>query len=104
MSENQKPTFGVAINQDRLNEVIERRNQRPEIGAIWKKLSRKNNNEFLSVEVTLSEDKLKELLSKVVDGKVKINLVGFTNKFQNGMNRRPAFRLYEEIGLNNEQN
>lgn len=102
--DNQKPTFGVGINQERLNEVIEKRNQRPEIGAIWKKLSRKNNNEFLSVEVTLTEDKLKELLGRVTEGKVKFNLVGFVNKFQNGVTRRPAFRLYEEIGLNNEQN
>lgn len=68
--------------------------KREEIGAIWKRLSKNGNHEFMAIKI--SKSKLKELLDKASETDDNVSLVAFTNKNQNGDTKRPSFRIFEE--------
>lgn len=86
-----RPTFGV-----KPPEVVENKSKsgRPEMGAVWKKIS-KNNTEYMNIRLKLSKEKLQELLKETSDV-VSINFVAFPNDTALGSNR-PNFRVYEEL-------
>jgi len=88
MSFGVKPTFGVAA-------PILKTNSRIESGAVWKRLSKKDSSEFLSIKISLSKDKLKELLNQANDT-VDIGFVAFPNSTKNDNPARPDFRIFED--------
>ena len=51
MKDNNRPTFGV------VNSINSSVQKRTESGAVWKRLSKKDNTEFLSIKINLSKDK-----------------------------------------------
>ena len=52
-----RPTFGV-----KSPEVKQVSNERQESGAVWKRLAKKDNAEFLSIRVQLTKERLNALL------------------------------------------
>lgn len=90
MNLGQRPTFGAAGV-----EIKQNPSERVEAGAIWKRESRKDNSEFLSLKIKLSKERLKALLQQEGDS-VDIKFVAFTNSSKNGDAKRPDFRVYEE--------
>lgn len=92
--ENSKPTFGstVVTTTEASNVPV---NERKEAGAIWERTS-KANNKFLSIKLNMSRKALQELLAKTTAEEVSIGFVAFPNKSQNGDNKRPTFRIYED--------
>lgn len=89
MENNTRPTFG-AVDPKAAEEP-----KREEIGAIWKRFSNKTNSEFMSLKIAKS--KLKELLDKLPETEDSLNLVAFVNRNQNGDDKRPNFRIFEEL-------
>lgn len=88
---NNRPTFGVNNTQTSQNTQT----KRTESGAIWKRLSKRDNTEFLSIKINLSKEKLKALLNKEGDT-VDIGFVAFTNTNKSDNTKRPDFRVYED--------
>lgn len=84
-----KPNFGAGTAK-----VSSSPAKREEIGAIWKRLSKNGNHEFMAIKIPRS--KLKEILDKTPETEDNVSLVAFTNKNQNGDTKRPAFRIFEE--------
>lgn len=84
-----KPNFGGGVTT-----VTSNTPKREEVGAIWKRLSKNGNHEFMAIKI--SKSKLKELLDKATETDDSISLVAFTNKSQNGDTKRPIFRIFEE--------
>lgn len=91
MQNNERPTFGV-------KNVMTTTASRKESGCIWKRLSKKDNSEFLSIKINLSKDRLKALLNKEGDT-VDIGFVAFNNSSKSDNTKRPDFKIYED---NNE--
>lgn len=87
-----KPTFGAGSTTTVTSTPSTPK--REEIGAIWKRLSKNGNHEFMAIKI--SKAKLKELLDKSSETDDSVSFVAFTNKSQNGDNKRPAFRIFEE--------
>ncbi len=87
---NTRPTFGVA-NTPPASTV----NKRIESGAIWRRLSRKDNSEFLSIKINLPKEKIKALLDKEGDS-VDIGFVAFVNPYKSEGAKRPDFKIYED--------
>ena len=85
-----RPTFGV-----KSPEVKQVSNERQESGAVWKRLAKKDNAEFLSIRVQLTKERLKALLEK--EGElINIGFVAFPNTFKKEDDKRPDFKLYED--------
>ena len=83
---------------EKLAKLIEKRNERPEIGSIWNRRSKKTGREYLTMQVTFTKEQLTRLLEQVTDNEsVKLNLVSFPNKANNGDYRKPSFKIYEEL-------
>lgn len=103
LNNNEKPTFGVPqatqTTTEVKTEVVDQRKTRPEVGQIWNKQSRTNNLNYMTIRLRVTKEKLQELLNKPVNehGEVDLNLVAFPNKNQQGVDRRPSFRIYEEL-------
>lgn len=89
-NKNIKPTFGVTVAQNSLND-----DRRQELGAIWEKTSR-NNRPFLNVKLNLPKSKLLELLAKCQGEEINVNLIAFPNDHKQQGDNRPSFRIYEE--------
>lgn len=89
---NNKPNFGAGSTTTVTS--TETKAQREEIGAIWKRLSKNGNHEFMAIKI--SKSKLKELLDKAGETDDSVSLVAFVNKSQNGDTKRPSFRIFEE--------
>ena len=85
-----RPTFGV-----KSPEVKQTNTKRQEFGAAWKRQTKKENIDFLSIRLQLTKEKLKALLSSVEET-VTLNLVAFPNTFKNEDDKRPDFKLYED--------
>lgn len=79
-------------------ELVEKRSKRPEIGAIWDKISTKGVN-FFTIRVKLSKEELIQLTSQVEEGEevAVLDLVAFPTKRSGENTRRPAFRVYKEL-------
>lgn len=99
---NDRPAFGQTTNVTTVQEttaaqtmLAEKRKQRPEVGAAWKRQS-KTNMEYLTIRLKLTREKLQELLNNNTE-EVSVDLVAFPNKSNNGNSRRPVFRIYEEL-------
>jgi len=102
LNNNERPTFGANVNganTEEATKLAEQRKQRPEVGAIWKKSSTTTNMDYMTIRLRVTKEKLQELLSKPTNenGEVDLNLVAFPNKSQQGIDRRPSFRIYEEL-------
>lgn len=88
MSNNARPTFGV-------NNTVNIQEKRTELGAIWRRSSKRDNSEFLSIKINIPKDRLKHLLDK--EGEVvNLGLVAFINDFKNDDFKKPDFRIFEE--------
>lgn len=87
-----KPNFGTGSTATVTS--TETTQKREEVGAIWKRLSKNGNHEFMAIKI--SRAKLKELLDKTTETDDSVSLVAFTNKNQNGDSKRPSFRIFEE--------
>lgn len=85
---NERPTFGV-------NNSLNTQQKRVESGAVWKRQSKKDSREFLSIKINLSKERLKALLNKEGDV-VDIGFVAFINDNKKDDSKRPDFRVYEE--------
>lgn len=79
----------------RLAELAEKRKTRPEIGAAWKRNS-KANTEYFTIRLKLNRVRIQEMLAEGTD-EVEVDLVAFPNKTNNGNDRRPVLRIYEEL-------
>lgn len=87
----QKSTFGFKPKKT-TKPVIE---QREEIGAIWEHIS-KNNNKYMNIRFNVDKKKLVSLIeSATEDGIVKLDLLAFPNKHNEGNSKRPVFRIFE---------
>ena len=87
-----RPTFGVNVTNTTVTGTSGEK--RPEVGAIWKKISR-TNSEYMTIRLNLSRDLINKLVA--TEGtEVSVDLVAFPNRNQNGDDKRPAFRIYEE--------
>ena len=86
-----KPNFGGGTTTVTSTENTYKRE---EVGAIWKRLSKNGNHEFMAIKI--SKAKLKELLDKASETDDNVSLVAFINKNQNGDTKRPSFRIFEE--------
>ena len=86
---NTRPTFG--INNSTVNKTTEKR---VESGCIWRRNSKRTNEEFLSIQIKFSKERLKLLLSKEGDT-VDLGFVAFTNNTKNEGSKHPDFRVYE---------
>lgn len=64
--------------------------KREEIGAIWKKTTRSNED---MLNIRISKSKLQELL-QTPDSEVELKLVAFSNKTTN--EKQPNFRIYKD--------
>jgi len=93
LKNNTRPTFGT------LAPTVVTDGKRVESGAIWRRQSKRDNAEFLSIKINFSKEKLKQLLSKDGDS-VDIGFVAFSNPFKSEGPKRPDFRIFEdrEIG------
>jgi uncharacterized protein (DUF736 family) len=89
LNNSAKPSFGVK------QATITTDNKRQESGAIWKRQSKKDNSEFLSIKINFSKEKLKLLLDKEGDS-VDIGFVAFSNPFKSEGIKRPDFRVFED--------
>lgn len=87
MNNNTRPTFGV-------NNTTSNVDSRIESGAIWKRLSKKDNSEFLSIKINLSKARLRDLLNKDGDT-VDLGFVAFSNN-KGDNTKRPDFRIFED--------
>jgi len=87
-----RPTFGAKVPEQ---VEIKSKSDRPEMGAVWKKLS-KNNTEYMNIRLKLSKEKLQELLKEEGDV-VSVNFVAFPNRTVTESPNRPNFRVYEEL-------
>lgn len=85
---NLKPTFGARLT------TSENKQTRLEIGAVWQK-NTKANKPYLNIKVTLSKNKIKELLT-ASEEEVNLTFVGFLNETKVEGDNRPTFRLFEE--------
>ena len=90
---NTRPTFGVN------SPVNTNTSKRTESGAIWKRLSKRDNTEFLSIRINLSKERLKALLNKEGDT-VDIGFVAFSNTTKSENTKRPDFRVFEDKETN----
>lgn len=84
---NDRPTFG-AVRPDAPQD-----DKRAEIGAIWNRESSSSN--FLSIKLNITKELLKQL-SESNEEVVSVNLVAFPNKYKDGNESRPDFRIYQE--------
>lgn len=91
---NNRPTFGIN-NVNITSNNNNANTKRSESGAIWKRLSKKDNTEFLSIKINLSKERLRALLDKEGDT-VDIGFVAFTNTNKSENAKRPDFRVYED--------
>ena len=91
--DNNRPTFGV--NTATVPTTEGATNKRTESGAIWKRVSSRDNSEFLSIRLKLSKERLQALLAKTGDT-VDVGFVAFNNPFKNEGPKRPDFRVYED--------
>jgi len=85
---NERPTFGATPNIDPTDD------KRQEVGAIWTRTT-KSNSEFLSIKLNITKELLKQL-SETTEEIVSVNLVAFPNRYKDGNDTRPDFRIYEE--------
>jgi len=91
-----KPSFTQEVDP-KMQALIEKRRDRPEVGAIWTRKAKTSNIEFLSLKLTLTKERLQELLATVNgEGVIETSFVAFPNKFHEGNPKRPFFRIYEE--------
>jgi uncharacterized protein (DUF736 family) len=79
-------------------EIQERRSQRAELGAVWKRTS-KANMEYMTIRLKLTREKLQALLASPTNDRneVEVDLVAFANQNQEDNPRRPSYRVYEEL-------
>lgn len=90
-NKNVKPTFGVQVSP-----TVSTPSDRPEIGAIWSRLS-KANKTYLNLKLNLTKAKLQELLAQATTEEVNVNLIAFPNDHKTDGDNKPNFRIYEEI-------
>ena len=112
LKDNKRSTFGVALSPNTTSGAISSapptefnktasdyantdNKPRTEIGAIWKSIS-KNNNEFLNIRLKLTKEVLTQLLSSTENEEVNVSFVAFPNKTNDGISSRPVYRIYEE--------
>jgi len=96
MDKLSKPVFSTNSDVVGTSEV---KSFRPEIGAIWEKISREKKNPFMSIRFRMTKEKLQELLTTSEpgdDGFVNISFVAFPNKGKVEGDKRPNHRIYEE--------
>lgn len=89
MDLGKRPTFGANSSPQT------QPNTRVEAGAVWKRQSKSDNSEFLSIKIKFTKERLKALLEKEGDS-VDIGYVGFSNSHKTADDKRPDFRLYED--------
>lgn len=79
-------------------ELIEKRQHRPEIGAMWKKTSSKNGNPYHTLRVKLTKQELLGLIDQIEQGDevALLDLVAFPTRNTDNP-RRPSYRLYKEL-------
>lgn len=82
-----RPTFGA-------NQTKQTKKDRPEIGAIWERMS-KSNFKYMNIRLKLSKKKLLDLINSNEEV-ISVNLVAFPNKDLKENTNRPNFRIYEE--------
>ena len=76
----------------------EQRQNRSEIGAMWKKKAKTKDSEYMTIRLRLDRDKLLKLLE---DNKgcdlIEYNMVSFPNNGSDENESRPAFRIFEDL-------
>lgn len=82
-----------------LVELTRKRSERPEIGAMWDKTSKKSGMQFYTLKVTLTKDKIEELVSQITRGGevATLEMVAFPCSKKEDNSRRPAYRIFEEL-------
>lgn len=95
---SEKSTFGASVEglTPEMKDLINKRKDRPEVGAIWQRQAKTTGNEFLSLKLKLTKEKLQKLLTNE-DEVVEVSFVAFPNKFKEGNPKRPSFRIYDEL-------
>lgn len=83
-----RPTFGAG-------QPKQIKQERPEIGAIWEKIS-KSNSKYMNIRLKLSKKKLMDLLNSNEEV-ISVNLIAFPNRDVKENTNRPNFRIYEEL-------
>lgn len=79
------------------DDISEQRKLRPEVGAIWKRTSKQNGGEYMTIRLRLTKERLEELLLIAEEGQeVEYDLVSFPNSREEN-DRRPSFRVYEDL-------
>lgn len=96
---NEKSTFGASVEglTPEMKDLINKRKERPEIGAIWDHQAKTTGNKFLSLKLKLTKEKLQQLLAASGEEVVEVSFVAFPNKFKEGNPKRPSFRIYDEL-------
>ena len=99
---NSRPTFGAikgnntpfTANNNTAN-ATNANTKRVESGAAWKRQTKKDNSEFLSIKISFSKERLKSLLENGGDT-VDLGFVAFPNVFKGTSDSRPDFRIFED--------
>lgn len=94
--ENVKPNFGASNTQTNNTGKT-----RTDVGAIWKRNSKKTGDEFLSIKVSLTKTQLEKMLASVNGEKGDFNFVAFSNSYKNN-DSQPSFRIFEDNKTTNE--
>lgn len=95
---NGRPTFGAGNGSASAN-TNNTTTKRSESGAAWKRLSKRDNSEFLSIRINLSKERLKALLNKEGET-IDIGFVAFPNPYKKEDAKRPDFRIFEDKDTN----
>ena len=84
-----KPSFGVTQN------TVVNDDARKEVGVVWNRQAQTSNFQFLSIRMELTKEVLRKMLESTEEV-VPLNLVAFPNRFKEGQDNRPDYRIYEE--------
>ena len=76
----------------------EQRQNRSEIGAMWKKKARTKDSEYMTIRLRLDREKLLQLLEDSNGSElIEYNMVSFPNNGSDENESRPAFRIFEDL-------
>lgn len=80
-------------------DLIEKRSQRPEVGAMWEKKSRKNDTVYYTMRIKLTKEQLLDLTQQIEEGEevAQLDMVTFPTRKPESNNRKPSHRIYQEM-------
>ena len=92
-----KPSFGGSRSTTPTNtgETPVAENKRTSVGAIWERTSQYKTR-YMTMQVQFTKERLKALLDQPGET-VDLSLVAFINKYKENNEKRPDFKIYEDV-------